>query len=127
VAAGGSGKAALTAAAHSFFTAMATRDYARLCTGLAASNREQLAAFVKGGQGGCAAALKALLDPAAAAEARKAADAAVTSVRIKGDSAFVLFRPKGGVLSYFVMKEEGGRWKATSLEPGTPLNPGATP
>jgi hypothetical protein len=126
-AADGAGKAAVTAAAHSFFTAMATGDYARLCAGLAASNREQLAAFVKGGQGGCAAALKTLLNAAAATEARKAAGAAVTSVRIKGDSAFVLFTPKGGVPSYFVMKKEDGAWKAIGLAPATPIDPTATP
>lgn len=129
-AAEGSGKAAVIAAAHSFFTAIATHDYAALCAGLAASNREQLAAFAKGegGPGGCAAALKKLLGSAAAAtEAREAAAAPITSVRIKGATAFVLFTPKGGSASYFVMKEEGGRWKAISLEPGAPLNPGAAP
>ena len=127
-AAGGSARAAVLAAAHSFFTAMAGGDHARLCAGLTAVNREQVAAFTKGKHpGGCAAALKALLVPAAATEARKAAAAAVTSVRIKGGTAFVLFRPKGGVPSYFVMKEEGGAWKAIGLAPGTPIDPTATP
>ena len=127
-AAGGADKATVVAAAHSFFTAMASGDHARLCAGLTAVNREQVAAFTKGKHpGGCAAALKALLVPAAATEARKAADAAVTSVRIKGGTAFVLFRPKGGVPSYFVMKEEGGAWKAIGLAPGTPIDPTATP
>lgn len=73
------------------------------------------------------AALKTLLTAAAATEARRAAEAAVTSVRIKGGTAFVLFRPKGGVPSYFVMKEEGGGWKAIGLAPGTPIDPTATP
>jgi hypothetical protein len=125
---GGAGKAAVIVAAHSFFTAMARGDHADLCASLAASNRKQLQSFGegRGGSGSCIAALKALLDPAAATEARKAADATVTSVRIKGDTAFVLFRPKG-VPSYFVMKEEGGVWKAISLAPGTPVNPTATP
>lgn len=127
-AAQGSGRAAVTAAAHSFFIAMATHDYAKVCAGLAASNREQLAAFAEGRRpGGCEVALKALLDPAAATEARRAADAPVTSVRIKAGTAFVLFRPKDGVPSYFVMKEEGGAWKAIGLAPGTPIDPTATP
>ena len=127
-AAGGSARAAVLAAAHSFLTAMASGDHARLCAGLTAVNREQVAAFTKGKHpGGCAAALKALLVPAAAAEAHKAAAAPVTSVRIKGGTAFVLFRPKGGVPSYFVMKEEGGAWKAIGLAPGTPIDPTATP
>jgi hypothetical protein len=118
----------VVAAAHSFFTAMATHDYARLCAGLGVSNREQLAAFVKGkSSGGCVAALKTLLTATAATEGRKAAEAVVTSVRVKGGTAFVLFRPKGGVPSYFVMKEEGGGWKAIGLAPGTPIDPTAKP
>jgi hypothetical protein len=108
---------------------METGDYARVCADLTAANRKQLQSFGagKGGSGGCTAALKALLDPAVAAEARKAADAAVTSVRIKGGTAFVLFTPKGGMRSYFVMKEEGGGWKAIGLAPATPVNPTTTP
>ena len=58
-----------------------------------------------------------------AAEARTAADASVTSVRIKGDTAFVIFTPKGGLASYLVMKREGSAWKAISVTPGTPLEP----
>lgn len=127
-AAGGAGKAAVTAAAHSFFSAMASGNYARLCAGLATSNREQLAAIAKGrGPGNCAAALKTLLNPAAATEARKAESAAITSVRIKDATAFVLFNPKGGVPSYFVMRKEGDGWKAISLAPGSPIDPTATP
>jgi hypothetical protein len=127
--AGGSDRAAVIAAAHSFLAAMAASEDARLCADLAAPERGQLAAFGegKGGPGGCAAALGTLLTAAAASEARRAAAAPVTSVRIKGDTAFVLFRPKGGVPSYLVMKEEAGAWKAISLAPGTPIDPTATP
>jgi hypothetical protein len=127
--AGGSDRAAVIAAAHSFLAAMATSEDARLCADLAAPERGQLAAFGegKGGPGGCAAALGTLLTAAAASEARRAAAAPVTSVRIKGGTAFVLFRPKGGVPSYLVMKEEAGAWKAISLAPGTPIDPTATP
>jgi hypothetical protein len=129
-AAHGSGKAAVTAAAHSFFTAMARGDYAGVCAGLAASNRKQIAQFAKlrhEAATGCAASLAGLLSPAAAAEARKAAEATIGKVRIKGGTAFVIFRPKGGVPSYFVMRKEGGGWKAISLAPGTPIDPTATP
>ena len=122
-AAGPATKATVAAAAHSFFAAMARGDYARLCADLAATNHQRLRAFLKGRlrSTGCAAVLKTLLTTAAAGEARKAASAAITAVRIKGTTAFVLFRPKGGVPSYFVMKEEGGSWKATSLGPGAPI------
>jgi hypothetical protein len=104
---------------------MASSDYARICTGLLHSNREQLQAFLKAKhqQGGCPAILKTLIPSSETAVARKAAAGAVTSVRVKGDTAFVIFRPKGGKPSYFVLRREGGTWKAISLVPGTPLNP----
>ncbi len=126
--AAGSEKAALGAAALSFFRALAGPDYAKVCAGLAASNRQQLGALLKAKhrQGGCAAVLKTVIPPSAAAEARKAANATVTGVRVKGDTAFVLFRPSGGPASYFVMKREKGEWKAIGLAPGTPLNPAAS-
>ena len=128
-AAGGGEKAAASAAARSFFAALAARDYGRLCAGLSAGNREQLQGFLKlkHFQGkGCAAVLKTLLvSPQIIATARKAAHAAITSVRVKGDTAFVLFKPAGGPRSFFVMKRQKGVWKATSLAPGLPLNPTA--
>jgi hypothetical protein len=128
-AAGGSEKATLAAAAHSFFAAMASSDYAKVCTAIAASNREQLQAFLKSKQqkGGCPAVLKTLIPASEDPEAQKAASATISAVRIKGDTAFVLFTPKGGQPSYFVMKREGAAWKAISLAPGTPLDPTATP
>lgn len=124
-AAGATTKATVAAAAHSFFAAMARGDYARLCGDLSDANLQQLRAFLKGRvrSTGCAAVVKTLLNTTAAGEARKAASAPITAVRIKGATAFVLFRPKGGVPSYFVMKEEGGSWKATSLGPGAPIEP----
>lgn len=117
-------KAALASAAHSFFAAMASRDYAGVCKGLAASNRAALENFLKAAHrtGGCPAVLKTLL-LRAIPEARKAAAGKITAVRVKGPTAFVLFRPQGGAPSYFVLKREGSAWKAISLAPGTPLNP----
>lgn len=129
-AAAGSEKAAVSAAVHRFLTAMAAQDYAGMCAELAGTNREQLEAFSEGagpGAAGCAAALKTLLNPAVATEARRAAAAPVTSVRIKGDSAFALFTPQGGSPSYLVMKREGNSWKSISVTPGAPLEPSASP
>lgn len=104
---------------------MASSDYAKLCNGLLRSNREQLQVFLKAKHqhGGCPTVLKTLIPPSETAVARKAAKGAITGVRIKGDTAFVLFRPSGGPASYFVMKRENGEWKAISLAPGAPLNP----
>ena len=118
-------KAALKSAAFSFFSAMANSDYAKLCDSLAASNRKGLQAFLKAKHqsGGCPAILKMLIATRGLPEARKAAAGKLISVRVKGSTAFVIFQPKGGKPSYFVMKREGGAWKAISLAPGTPLNP----
>lgn len=127
--AGAQEKAAVAAAVHSFLTALANRDYPELCSGVTASNRKQLQAFGEGqgGSEGCAAVLKKLINPAVSGEARKAAAAPIESVRIKGETAFALFTPKGSSASYLVMQEEGGGWKAISLTPGTPLDPTVNP
>jgi hypothetical protein len=128
-AAQGAEKAEVAKAAFSFFAAMAASEYPDLCAGLAASNREQLQAFTKAKRqkGGCPAVLKTLISNRGAPEARKAAAGTLTAVRVKGSTAFVLFRPQGGVPSYFVLKREGGAWRAIGLAPGTPLSPTATP
>jgi hypothetical protein len=122
----GSESEAVLLSMHSFLTALAGSDYAKVCSGLLASNREQLAQFTKSSPGApksCPAVLGVVLSPAAAAEAKRAAAGTVSKVRIGEGTAFVLFRPKGGKLSYFVMKEEGGAWKSTSLTAGSPLVP----
>ena len=118
-------KAALAATAFSFFKAMAASNYAKLCAGVSAANRKELEAFDKAKHEklGCPALLKKLIGSRGAPEARKAAAGKLISVRVKGSTAFVIFKPKGGVPSYFVLKREGGGWRAISLAPGTPLNP----
>jgi hypothetical protein len=120
-------KGTLAATAFSFFKAMAASDYAKICAGLSASNRAQLEAFDKAKHEklACPALLKMLIGTRGAPEARKAAAGALTSVRVKGSTAFVIFKPKGGAPSYFVLKREGSAWKAISLAPGSPLNPTA--
>jgi hypothetical protein len=121
-------KSAVEGAVHSFLTAIATQDYAGICTDLAKSNREQLASFGGGnGPNGCDEALKDLLNPAVAKEAKNSAGAPITSVRVKGGTAFVLFKPPGGSESYLAMKREGGSWKSIAVTPGTPLAPNANP
>lgn len=125
----GSSKAVVITAVHSFLTDMAKLDYEGLCAVLAKPNREELTAFVggKSGSGGCSVALKTLLDPSVASEAEAAAEASITSVRIKDGTAFALFTPKGGSPSYVVMKREGDGWKAISLAPGSSIEPGVNP
>jgi hypothetical protein len=126
-AAQGAEKAQIARDAFAFFKAMAARRYAAVCAGLSAANREELRAFLKAerkASGGCAAALPSLL-ARAGPEAKRAAQGSLTAVRVKGPTAFVIFRPKGGAPSYFVLKREGSAWKAISLAPGAPLNPTA--
>jgi hypothetical protein len=118
---GGAEKAAAVAAMRSFVQAVAARDYAAICSGLAAKIRAGLAQSGKP----CPVLLESLLtiDPS---EARQAANGTVTHVRVGGGNAFVLFHPAGGSsLNYFVMRQEGGKWKSLGLTIGTPLNPSA--
>jgi hypothetical protein len=117
-------RSALKRAAFSFFAAMAARDYAKVCGGLAAPSVRRLQAFLKAQHksGGCPAILRSLI-PKAVPAARRAVQGSLTAVRVKGDTAFVLFRPKGGPASYFALEREGPAWKAISLAPGAPLAP----
>jgi hypothetical protein len=120
-------KSAVTEAMFAFFRAMASSDYAAICSGLTSANVEQLETFLKlkDKPGNCETVLEEIL-VAPSSEARKAANGVVYQVREEDGNAFVLFVPEGGVASYFVMKDEDGAWKATSVTTGTPLRPGET-
>lgn len=126
-AAGPAQRSAVRAAAAGFFTALASRDYAAVCTGLGAGNREQLQGLLQLKHvqaSGCPGVLRKLLvSQRIAANAAKAAHAKLQSVRIRGVVAYIIYQPAGGPRSYFVMKREKGAWKATSMAPGFPLRP----
>ena len=113
-------------AMFAFFRAMANSDHKAICNGLTSSNVEQLETFLKlkDKQGTCETVLEEVLR-AQTPEAKRAANGTVYEVREEDGNAFVLFVPQGGVASYFVMKDENGAWKATSVTTGTPLDPGA--
>ena len=113
-------------AMFAFFRAMANSDHKAICNGLTSANVEQLETFLKlkDKQGTCETVLEEVLR-AQTPEAKKAANGTVYEVREEDGNAFVLFVPQGGVASYFVMKNENGAWKATSVTTGTPLDPGA--
>lgn len=121
----GSEKEAVLAAMHSFLAAMSTGQHARVCAALLAPARAQLVQLAKAqGKGGsCTVILAKFLNPSVAAEAKRAAKGTIGRVRVGEGNALVLFRPQGGKLSYFVMKEEDGAWKATSVALGAPLYP----
>lgn len=126
--AGGAEKAAVVAAMRSFTRGLAARDYAKVCAGLLSKVRTAIERFAKLAHKrseDCAAFLsdRATIQASAAA---KAANGTVTSVRVGGGTAYVLFRPAGGdPLSYFTTENENGKWKATGLGTGVPLNPAA--
>jgi hypothetical protein len=112
---------------HSFIRAFGAGDYAGVCEGASAALREQTEAYAKAqktGQVSCPEFLSKLLRGSEAGKAKRALNALVTHVRIKEDSAFVLFKPAGEPVSYFVLAREDGGWKATSFGVGTPLIPG---
>ncbi len=117
----GAEKAAVVAAMRSYVGAIADRDFAKVCAAVAVKIRAGLAESDKK----CPELLeKLIIIPSD--EARRAANGTVTSVRVGGGNAFVLFRPAGSdVLNYFVLTVEDGEWKALGLSTGEPVNPAA--
>jgi hypothetical protein len=59
--------------------------------------------------------LEALLSPEAAEIAKGQAEGEVTKIRVKGDTAFVVFHAPGARLYQLTLAREEGEWKATSL------------
>jgi hypothetical protein len=126
--AGGAEKEAVTDAMFAFFRAMAAKNYHKVCEGVSAKTRkgvEQFMKFKHEAGAGCPKALGQLLNssPGASSEAKRAAEGSVGHVRIGESNAFILFTPKGGKPSYFVMTNEGGAWKATGFNTGVALTP----
>jgi hypothetical protein len=115
----------IVAAMGSFLRAMASDDYPAICAGISAANREQLEQLVKlkkEGPTDCPSLLKTLL-VGPNTEAQKAAEGTVYEVRVEGENAFILFTPRDGTASYFVMKRDPDGWKSTSIGAGTPFDP----
>jgi len=125
--ASGGEKAAVTSAMFAFFRALAAKDYAKVCAGVSEKTREGVEQFMKlqHKEGSCPSILESIIgaSPGGAQEAKKAANGSVGHVRVGEGNAFILFTPAGGKPSYFVMKQEGGQWKATGFNAGAPLNP----
>jgi hypothetical protein len=120
----GDEKDAVVSAMRSFLHALAASEYQKVCDGLTSANIKQLELYLKlkKEQGDCPAVLSKILI-GGTDEARRAANGAIYQVRIEGENAFVLFTPEGGTASYFVMKNEDGAWKSTTVSTGTPFDP----
>ena len=116
-------------AMRSFQRAIADRDYKAICANLNSASREGIEQFLKAKkeEGDCATVLKGVLTPGSTSEARKALKGTIYEVRVEGENAFVLFTPKGGAASYFVMKIEDGEWRSTSLSTGNSFNVASPP
>jgi hypothetical protein len=115
--AGGSEREEVLSAFHGYLGALAEGDEQTACDYLAArvtESLQQLAAKAKK-QVDCPELLEALLSPQADQIARGQDEGKITKVRVKGDTAFVVFHAPGARLYQLTMVSEGGEWKATSL------------
>jgi hypothetical protein len=114
--------AAATSAMRSFLQAVAAVDYRKVCAGLSREAVKQTEE-ISGEVGNCPAVLAKVMAPQNSIEAEvlAAARGDVYQVRIEEGTAFILFTPRGGKPSFFVMKREGGDWKATGIAPGQEL------
>jgi hypothetical protein len=110
------------AALHGFLDALARRNWAAACTYLSAGTRQSSAQAAGGGVQGCATGLAVITGRIGTATLREAAVADVGSLRVQGDTGFLLYRgvPKGTIYAISVTRE-GARWKVASVS-GLPLN-----
>jgi hypothetical protein len=113
----------IVTAMRSHLRAIAARDSGKVCADLNSSTRAQIKQLraLEGKGGGCTYVVSKILVHVSS-EAKQAAAGKVVAVRVGKGNAFVLFRPRGGVPSYFLMSEEEGVWKANSINAGTPLS-----
>lgn len=117
----------VVAAMRSFVKAMGAGDFGAVCEAFSSQMKKQLEAFL-GAQrqkiaDSCPGVLEKLIPKVERRKARRVLDGVVTRVRVKDDTAFVLVKPSGEKVSYFVLAREDGRWKATSTALGVPLIP----
>jgi hypothetical protein len=114
----------VAAVLHGFLDARAAEEWAAACSylapGVVASLEEEAAAQAEGGERSCAAGLEDFALPAALDELRaEAAQADVGSVRVEGESGFVIYRALGSVYALAIARQ-GGEWKVAGLG-GYPL------
>jgi hypothetical protein len=115
--AGGSEREEVLTAFHGYLGALAEGDEQTACSYLAVRVTEslsQLAAKAKKPLA-CPQLLEALLSPQAGQIAKAQAEGEVTKIRVKGDTAFVVFHAPGARLYELTLAREGEGWKATSL------------
>jgi hypothetical protein len=125
--AGASERQRAEAALAAFLRARAQSDWPRVCAALASATRIQLDALASGsrtGTGGattgstriCERILKALSARPRASDADTLVSG-VASLRIDGANAFALWHGPGHTKFVMPMRNEGGVWKVTHIEP----------
>ena len=102
---------------HSYLGAIAEGDEQEACSYLGKTVTETLSELAAKAKKplSCPELLEALLSPEAAEIAKGQDESKVTKVRIKGDTAFVVFHAPGAGLFQLNLAREGGEWKVTSL------------
>jgi len=110
-----------------FVRAMGKGDYHTVCDDLNAKVAQELANFGKMQKSReaktCPELLEQVVPHPEAERAKHLLEGVVTKVRVKEGDAFVLLKPAGEKLSYFVLTHEGEEWKLNSIALGAPLVP----
>ena len=110
----GSERGEVLGAFHAYLGALADVDYPAACFRLSARVRHSLSHLTKG-KLSCERAMALLLAPSTAKTTAQQDEGKITKVRLKGDTAFVVFHAPGARLYQLTLAREGGRWKVTSL------------
>jgi hypothetical protein len=117
--AGGSESAAVLAAEQGYLSAIAHRNYAKACTLVSSSLRQQFVALVASGGGAHHPTCPELLPHILAANASHVAalqlSGKVIRVRVEGDHGFVVFHAPGARSFVFPMTKDGGSWRVESI------------
>lgn len=104
-------RAAATAAVQAYLNARAARDWAKVCSHLAAKPRAEQERF--GGGASCAEAMASF---AAKASTATLAEEAVLSFRVGGKYAFLIYRRPDGVWAT-ALAREASAWKIVTVTP----------
>jgi hypothetical protein len=113
----GSERQEVEGAFHSYLGAIAQGDDEKACSYLGARVTETLSELAAKAKKplSCPQLLEALLSPQADQIARGQEEGKIAKVRLKGDTAFVVFHAPGARLFQLTMAREGGAWRVTSL------------
>jgi hypothetical protein len=116
-------RARATAALTAFLNARASGEWPKACPYLSRATRAQLERFggaAKGASKGCGVALAALSGGDAHSAGSSHAETlagSVAALRVKGNSAFALYRGPSASKYVMPMVKEGGAWKVGQLAP----------